>query len=328
MSPTLALPPQRLSPEPRRLPLIDAARGAALFAMALYHLVWDLGYFALIPDWVPNDPRFRMFGHGIAASFLLIVGLSLALAGKSSAPSRATWMRLGLIAAAAALITLVTYWAMPEDFIFFGILHCIALSSLLALPLRRAPALVILALALGVFLGSFNVALPLFDQPAFWWTGLGLHEPRSNDWRPLFPWLGFVLLGLSLGRMSAVVGALGRASAGMENGPARLLRWCGRHSLAFYLTHQPVLLAILFVVAGWAGTHPLAEEAPFLRACETQCRQDGDGAICTRVCGCIVARAKPLPLWRHVLTNTLDAEQAKDFDGIAALCVRDQNAPR
>jgi uncharacterized membrane protein len=236
-------------------------------------------------------------------------------------------MRLGLVAGAATLVTLVTFWAMPDDFIFFGILHCIALSSLLALPLRRAPAAVTFALAAAVLAISISVALPIFDQPIFWWIGLGVGEPRSNDWRPLFPWLGFVLLGLSLGRTGPVISALARITAGMETMPLRALRWCGRHSLALYLTHQPVLLAILFVVGGWTGTRPLAEEAPFLRACEAQCRQTSDGAICARVCGCIVARAKPLPLWRHVLANTLDAEQVKDFDGIAALCVRDGNAP-
>ncbi|HEY8578676.1 MAG TPA: heparan-alpha-glucosaminide N-acetyltransferase domain-containing protein, partial [Beijerinckiaceae bacterium] len=71
-----------LAPATARVPLVDAARGAALVGMAIYHFVWDLGFFGLIPrDW-PYDPRFVLFGHAVAASFLALVGVSLALAAR------------------------------------------------------------------------------------------------------------------------------------------------------------------------------------------------------------------------------------------------------
>ncbi len=47
--------------------------------------------------------------------------------------------RLALVGGAAGLVSLATYLAFPENFIFFGILHAIALGSVLALPILRAP---------------------------------------------------------------------------------------------------------------------------------------------------------------------------------------------
>ena len=68
-----------MSALPARLPFVDAARGVALWAMFVFHLVWDLAQFG----WIDRDaifaPEFRWFGHAIAASFLLLVGVSLVL---------------------------------------------------------------------------------------------------------------------------------------------------------------------------------------------------------------------------------------------------------
>ena len=42
---------------PRRLPLIDAARGVAVLAMVVYHFSWDLRYFGYIAADVETRPR-------------------------------------------------------------------------------------------------------------------------------------------------------------------------------------------------------------------------------------------------------------------------------
>ena len=133
---------------PKRWPALDAARGLALAAMFIFHLCWDLTYFHLIPRSLTDDPAFHGFGHAIAASFVIIAGIGLTLAARGGLDLYNALIRIGLIALAALGITAVTYLIFPDAFIWFGILHLIALASVLSLPLLHAPAVLISALAL------------------------------------------------------------------------------------------------------------------------------------------------------------------------------------
>src|SRR5215203_855249 len=130
-----------------RIEAVDAARGAALLAMAVYHFSWDLSFFQLIDTPVGTDPAWMWFARCIAGSFLFLVGVSLVLGHGSGVRWRPFLKRLAIVAAAAAAITIATYFAFPQSYIFFGILHCVALSSVLALPFLRPPWWMVLAAA-------------------------------------------------------------------------------------------------------------------------------------------------------------------------------------
>jgi uncharacterized membrane protein len=65
-----------------RWPAIDAARGVALLAMFVFHIGWDLTFFGLAPQTLETDPRFHAFGHSIAAAFIGLAGVGLALASR------------------------------------------------------------------------------------------------------------------------------------------------------------------------------------------------------------------------------------------------------
>ena len=316
------------TPAAPRVPLLDAARGVALVAMIAYHLVWDLGHFAIIPEEIPWRPDFQFAGNLIAGAFLFIAGLSLALAARVTIEPRAFWRRLGLLIAAAAGVSAATYVAFPDAFVFFGILHCIALATLVAFPLLRAPVGIVTALAAVVLFLPLAAAGPAFDRPWLLWTGLGTTDPVTNDWRPFFPFGGVLLAGLAAGRL-AVSRELDRRLARWSgaNAPARALRLGGRHSLAIYLLHQPAVYGLLVALVWAFGAYPPTEEGRFLRACETQCQRQSERAYCTRVCGCVAARAKALPLWQGVLANRLEPAESARVDEIARTCVRDSAAP-
>ena len=123
-----------------RVPAIDVARGVAVLAMVVYHLAWDFSQLRLNATEIPAEPGWRLFSRAIAATFLLLVGVGLALAHPDRIRWRAFWRRLALVSGAALLITAATYFTYPDSYIFFGILHAIALSSLLAVPFTRTPA--------------------------------------------------------------------------------------------------------------------------------------------------------------------------------------------
>lgn len=305
----------------RRLPALDAARGAALVAMFAYHLTWDFAHFGFIDPAAPYSAGMRLFSHAIASSFLFVAGAALVLASRPFR-ARAFWKRFAVIAGAAALVTFASSFFSPDAIIFFGILHCIAAASLLALPFLFLPwPWAALAALVAAALPQF-VAAPAFDPPALAWLGLNAHEPRSLDFRPLLPWAAPLLAGVAVFRSPfgpRIEAALARWR--MENAQARALRFLGRHSLAVYLVHQPVFVAIIAGSVALAGAPRAADEPPFLAACEARCIEDGrTRAACARACACIAADMKRLNLWPKLMADTLDEAERALLSRVAQTC--------
>ena len=181
-------------PQPMgRIDAIDIARGMALVAMAIYHFTWDLEFFGHVPPAMTAVGGWKLFARCIASSFLFLVGVSLFLGHAKGIRWRGYWRRLAMVAGAALAISLVTYIAVPDSFIFFGILHQIALASVLGLAFLRLPAMVTLIAAAAVIAAPHYLRSTFFDNPWWWWTGLSENRPRSNDYVPVFPWFGAVL---------------------------------------------------------------------------------------------------------------------------------------
>ncbi|TDL81930.1 DUF1624 domain-containing protein [Palleronia sediminis] len=223
----------------QRIAWIDRARGVALIAMIVYHFSFDLSFLGIV-DWpVGGHPLWRGFAMAIAGSFIALAGLSLAIAAQGGLRWRPYLRRLLRIAAAAAVVTVATWAAMPWP-VWFGILHAIATFSVLALPFVLLPARIgapAAALAgIVVFAGQWLFVSPIFASP--WLTPLGLSPTPlpSFDYEPIFPWFALMLLGVAL----APVVPLRRGPVAGDP-VARM----GRNSLAIYLLHQPILLGLL-----------------------------------------------------------------------------------
>ena len=161
------------APPPRRQAVIDLARAAALAAMAGYHALWDLGFLQLTPENYALAPAGRVAAHLIAGSFLVLVGIGLVLMNGRSLQVRPTLRRFARIALAAAAITAATWVAFPGSYIFFGVLHCIALSSLLGLPFLRLPVWLVALCAALVLAAPHLVHAPVLDAPGLQFLGLG-----------------------------------------------------------------------------------------------------------------------------------------------------------
>lgn len=224
-----------------RLARLDAARGVAVIAMVVYHLAWDLSHFGIIATNVGLDPVWKSFAQAIAASFLAIAGISLERATQDGIRWRPFLKRLAVLILAALAITIVTWVVFPFSYIFFGILHCIALSSLLALAFRRWPVWALTGAGLIVFILPRVFRTPLLDAPIFDFVGLGTVTPVSNDYEPLFPWFAWVLWGMALARLRPGLLETGTAPAWLQA--------LGRWSLPIYLVHQPLLFGCLMLLA-------------------------------------------------------------------------------
>ena len=234
---------------PFRLPLIDALRGAAIVMMIAYHFSFDLNSFGLLQQNFYQDAFWIAARSAILASFLALAGISLTLAAGSGVRWLTYGRRLAVIAACAMLVSIGSYLMFPASWITFGVLHFIVVASVLGLAFVRLywANLVIGAalIATGVML-----AFPFFDHPWLNWFGLMTRKPVTEDYVPLLPWFGVVLIGMFAGRL--FFGAAASAAVRWRTaGPVgRALAWAGRHSLVIYMVHQPVLIGILYLLLG------------------------------------------------------------------------------
>ena len=307
----LAAPPVRA-----RFPVIDIARGVAIIAMIIYHLCWDLAYFRFIPADVGYDLGWVLFARSILYSFLFLVGVGIALGSRGRTDWRRFWRRWGLLVLGALAITVATLFAFPDTFVYFGVLHAIALFTLLALPLRRAPSWLIGLIALVVLALPAVFSHEFFNAKPWSWLGFWTVAPPTNDLVPVFPSFGVVLLGLLAGRR--LIGSRWStrlAAIAPTNWLARVLQIMGRWSLLIYLVHQPLLLAVLFPLAGWLQPQIAMRQTDFLNACQRTCVEGGTTpGLCTTYCQCGLETVEANDLWDPVFSGTISPQQQALLD--------------
>lgn len=231
---------------------VDIARGFAIALMFIYHFTFDLNYFGVVSFDFNNDLRWLGFRAIIVSLFSLLVGVGLVLGPGRRLDWRRYGKRLFAIGACALLASAGSYFMFPKTFIFFGILHFIFVASVLGLAFLRFTWLnLILGAALAVF-GS-TLELSLFDQRPLQWIGMMTHKPYTEDYVPLLPWFGVVLIGMFLARHAEARRWFEKFSTiEFQNPIAKLLAFGGRHSLIIYMLHQPIFIGLLSIMLGRA----------------------------------------------------------------------------
>ena len=208
-----------------RFSLVDQLRALAITLMIIFHLFYDLNLFGLVKIDFQNDTFWFLLPRIIVFLFLFCVGISLAISHSQRIQWRKFTFRLLKISFFAILISFFTYLCFRANWVYFGTLHCIAVCSLLALPLAKHPKT---ACLLGILLLIFGQNLPWIKLPH-----------TSMDYIPIFPWLGVVLLGIVAFHLR--LHKVGRK----EN---RIISFLGRHSLVIYLLHQPILYGLVLLL--------------------------------------------------------------------------------
>lgn len=153
---------------------IDALRGLALLNMLVYHTMYDWVYiFGHASGWYDIwSTHCHVWQQYICWSFILLSGYSFTLSRRP--------LKNGLLTAACAVVlTVATAVAMPEEVIWFGVLHLLGCAALLTCLLH--PALEKLPPLAGVT-GSAVLFALLNQLPQGW---LGFEGTHLAALRPL-----------------------------------------------------------------------------------------------------------------------------------------------
>lgn len=204
--------------------------------MMIFHFVLDLRDFY---DYNIDYQTGFFYLTGLGAKLLFIT-----TAGISSTFSRNNLKRGVKLFAIAMILTIATYIYDPKMYINFGILHFLGISMIIYHYIKgvKVGYLVLLSpviIIVGRIFATMTVASPYIFP-------LGLTSPgfSSLDYFPMFPWFGLFLLGVFLGKTvykerKSVIGWKPKFDPISE---------MGKHSLTIYVAHQPIFLALLYLV--------------------------------------------------------------------------------
>ena len=323
--------------EPARSPrfaIVDIARGIAIVAMAAYHLCWDLSFFRFIEPDVGYDPQWVLIARSILSVFMVLVGVGLVLGHGRAIRWRAFWRRWVFVVAGAAAISLGTFIVFPDSFVYFGVLHAIALFSLLGLAFVRTPLWLAIVVAAVVIALPFFYADPLFNEKL--WSVLGFWQvpPPTNDLVPVFPWFGAVLLGIIATRLVLASPLSPRLAAIAPTGRLpRVLAFLGRWSLLIYLLHQPILLGLIYPAAMVFQPQVAMRGPDFLRSCQSSCEAGGTSPqMCVTYCQCGLAGVEKNQLWNAINSGMVTADEQALLDAqnrqCSAVIYPELNAPQ
>lgn len=229
----------------KRIWELDMLRGFFMILIMLFHLWYDLVY---LYGLTTLDTAAKQFFFGLGndfggTPFLLISGLCATIGSKP--------IKRGLqVIGGGMVISLVTAGMCFLNFsdrsiiIYFGVLHCIGVCMLLWPLFKKLPTWAVLLL--GIVMTAAGLYLkyePMWaDHPWLTIFGIPAHGFASSDYFPLLPNLGYFLIGAAAGRKlyPERVSLFSCSILPLQSITAPLC-FIGKHSLIFYLLHQPVM---------------------------------------------------------------------------------------
>jgi len=218
--------------------------------MFVFHFSYDLSFFGYVEINFLEEPFWANFRRIIVSSFLLLVGISIVLANRKPLNIKRFTRRLTLLIGYAFLVTLGSYFMFPESFIYFGILHFIVVASVFGLLFRKFYWFN-LTFGIGLVLLDSLYSNTLFNDPAINWLGLMTYLPYTEDYVPLIPWFGVVLIGMFIGKAFFTANNTPKWLVWKATNPiTKTLAFGGRHSLHIYILHQPIFIGLIALVSG------------------------------------------------------------------------------
>lgn len=240
----------------KRIYLIDEIRGLLIILVVIYHLYYSMAMIFGI-DWsIGAYLSMRVWQPILPGMFIFISGISFQL-------SRSNIKRGIKLSVIAIAMTIIIGIVMPEQIIWFGIIHFLGLMNIVfgltKKYIDKIPAVLGITAFTFLFALTYNVhrgyigidgiwtcRLPEFLYQTNLTAPIGFYTEgfHSSDYNPLLPWTFMFLIGTILGRyVNLIPEALSKAHL-------RPLAFIGRNTLIIYLIHQPIIVGALYLITG------------------------------------------------------------------------------
>lgn len=225
-----------------RFEQFDILRGLFFIPMFIFHLfsMYDLTKRTNLTD----IPFIHSLGL-VRNLYIILAGFSVYLSYKAYTKKKDTakdfyYMRLKrsiMIAFHALLITIVSHYLFPQYGIKFGILHFIALGTLIITPLVHMNNVIITLISLYI---STIWKFPKINQLLDTISGASVHFSMA-DWFPIQKNMKLIILGLLLAQifMKYI-----NAYKSKETKVEQELKWMGENSLELYTSHFVIIMII------------------------------------------------------------------------------------
>lgn len=224
---------------------LDTLRGLALIAMASYHFTWNLEYFGYLEPGTATTGLWKLYARAIASSFLFLAGFSLFLAHGKAINWPSFGKRFAMVAGSALLITIATYVAFRIASSFRNPAQHSRCKPCRAVVPAGTPLVTLLSRLLP--LRCRNTSSRIFQQQM---AGMGrfLHHAAALERLCAAPAVARALscrtCGFAIRHTAQLAGPFSQPKL-----PRNLIATAGRHSLAFYLIHQPALIGLVYAVS-------------------------------------------------------------------------------
>ncbi len=224
---------------------LDALRGVCILCVIVVHFLFDLSFFGGLSLTLPAWYVFLQEYGG--AIFVVLSGICVTLGSKS--------VRRGLIVfACGMLITAVTYGMYRlgisgmDVVVKFGVLHLLGVCMLVYPAFKKLPPAMLTVLGLVIAITGYAIRGIIVPQHWLFPLGLTYEGFTSSDYFPLFPQLGYFLIGAAIGKTAYREKKTLLPGSFQKTPVARFFCWCGRQSLFIYLLHQPIVYGLLELV--------------------------------------------------------------------------------
>ena len=243
-----------------RFDAVDALRGLAMLWMTAFHFSFDLNHFGFWRQDFYSDSFWTWQRTLILSLFLFCAGMGQSIAVQQGQSWPRFWRRWAQVLGCALLVTLGSWLMYPKSFIYFGVLHGMAVMLIIVrlcaswggwLWLLGAVIIAFKLIAVSLInTGATAQFADMLNSPQLNWLGLITRKPVTEDYVPLLPWLGVMLWGAAAGTWLTGRGCkyLSWQLPGLLKPVAVLGRW----SLSYYVAHQPIMIGVLMAVV-WLG---------------------------------------------------------------------------